>query len=191
MKLIVGLGNPDAKYRNTRHNVGFMVLDRLAERLGVAFDREKFHGAIAEVVQPGRKLLLLKPMTYMNRSGTSVAAAARNRVNEPEDDLLVITDDVNLPLGRLRLRARGSAGGHNGLKSVIEHLGTQDFPRLRIGVGAADSRADLSDHVLGKFAPDELDTVRDAVERAANAALRFIDQGLEKAMNEFNRELSS
>lgn len=188
VKLIVGLGNPGPRYRNTRHNVGFVTLDRLAERLATTFAREKYDGAIAEAVYRGEKLLLLKPMTFMNRSGISVAQAARNRVDDVSAGILIVTDDVNLPLGRLRLRGQGSAGGHNGLKSIIEHLGTQDFPRLRIGVGDKRSGADLADHVLGKFAPDEAGPVGKAVERASEAVLRFIEVGVEGTMNEFNRD---
>jgi PTH1 family peptidyl-tRNA hydrolase len=181
------LGNPGPRYRDTRHNVGFVTLDRVAERLGAAFGREKYDGAVAEAAHRGEKLLLLKPMTFMNRSGISVAQAARNRAPDAAADLLIVTDDVNLPLGRLRIRSGGSAGGHNGLKSIIEHLGTQDFPRLRIGVGDKGTGSDLSDHVLGKFAPEEAPAVRRAVERATEAVLCFVESGVERAMNEYNR----
>ncbi len=187
MKVIVGLGNPGTRYRNTRHNVGFGVLDRLAERLNTSFGREKYDAAVAEAPYGGHKLLLVKPHTYMNRSGISVAQAARNNVQEPAEDLLIVTDDVNLPLGRLRIRAGGSAGGHNGLKSIIEHLGTQEFPRLRIGVGDERRGADLADHVLSKFRPDEWPEVERAIDRAAEAVLRFVEEGVERTASEFNR----
>lgn len=186
MKLIVGLGNPGPRYRQTRHNVGFMVLDRLAGRLGVSSWREKFSAEAAEASHAGERLLLLKPQTFMNLSGVSVAKAARNNAEDLTRDLLVIVDDVNLPLGRLRLRGGGSAGGHNGLKSLIEHLATQEFARLRIGVGDREGPEGLADHVLGKFRPDEVPEVERAVDRAADAALSFVEHGLERAMNAYN-----
>jgi PTH1 family peptidyl-tRNA hydrolase len=186
VKLIVGLGNPGPRYRQTRHNVGFMVLDRLAERLRAAAWREKFSGEIAETSLGSEKLLLLKPMTYMNLSGTSVAAAAKNRTDDLGRDLLVVVDDVNLPLGRLRLREGGSAGGHNGLKSLAEHLGTQGFPRLRVGIGAAESGNDLADHVLSKFRPDEMPELERSLDRGIEAVLSFIERGLERTMNDYN-----
>jgi len=186
VKLIVGLGNPGPRYRQTRHNIGFMVLDRLAGRLGAPSWREKYSAETAEANHRGERLVLLKPLTYMNRSGTAVAQAARNNADDFARDLLVVVDDVNLPLGRLRLRGGGSAGGHNGLKSLIEHLGTPEFPRLRIGVGEAGPRDDLADHVLSKFRKDEWPEVEAAIDRAADAVLSFIEQGLERAMNSFN-----
>lgn len=184
MKLIVGLGNPGPRYRGTRHNIGFEVLERLGEKLGVAFDREKYRGLYADVQRGGGKVMLLKPMTFMNLSGESVAQAARNRVMAPED-LLVIYDEADLPTGRIRLRKDGSAGGHNGMKSIIERVGTQAFPRLRIGVGK-DVGA-LADHVLSKFHPDERQAMTEAVEQASEAAIMWLDEGIDKAMNTFNR----
>jgi PTH1 family peptidyl-tRNA hydrolase len=185
VKLIVGLGNPGKQYDRTRHNIGFEVLNGLAERLGTAFTREKFRGTIAEGRHGSEKLLLLKPLTFMNVSGVAVAQAARNNVNDPED-IIVIVDDVNLPLGKLRIKSNGSAGGHNGLKSIISHVGTQEFTRLRIGVGLDNTRGDLSDHVLGKFRPDERETVAAMTDRAIEAALRIVEVGVTEAMNEFN-----
>ena len=185
MTVIVGLGNPGSKYRNTRHNIGFMVLDALAERLDASFDREKFRGLVAEGLYRDRKCLLLKPLTYMNLSGDSVARAARNRVDEP-GDILVVVDDVNLPFGRLRLRPGGSAGGHNGLKSIIERLGTQDFARLRLGVDDAEG-TDLAQHVLGKFRPEENEALPEVVETAVDAIQCWLCDGIEEAMNKFNR----
>lgn len=184
MKLIVGLGNPGTRYRGTRHNIGFEVLDRLAVKLDTALDREKFRGLIAETRRGGDKVMLLKPMTFMNLSGDSVAQAARNRVMAPED-LLVIYDEADLPPGRIRLRKDGSAGGHNGMKSIIERVGTQGFPRLRIGVGK--DTGPLADHVLSKFSPEERAAMNDVVEQAAGAALMWLDDGIDKAMNAFNR----
>lgn len=185
MKLIVGLGNPGPKYRNTRHNLGFMVLDALAEVLGVSLEREKHQGLFAEALLAGEKVLLLKPMTFMNRSGDCVAPFARQKAHEPQN-VLVIVDDIHLPLGRIRMRPAGSAGGHNGLKSLIERLGSDQFPRLRMGVGSSDPSQPLPDHVLGTFRPDEYDTVNDMLKRAVNAAGRWIEAGPVTVMNEFN-----
>lgn len=186
MKVLVGLGNPGPRYRNTRHNAGFMVIDALAERLGTRFGKEKYGGLVAETVRGGQTLMLLKPLTFMNLSGVSVAQATRNKIADFAADFLVVVDDVNLPLGRLRLRGGGSAGGHNGLKSLIEHLGTQEFARLRIGVGQTKPGDDLVDHVLSRFAPEEVPEVEKALARAADAVLCFVDEGLERAMNQFN-----
>jgi len=185
MRIIVGLGNPGPQYERSRHNTGFEAVDALAKRLGMAFNREKFDGHIAEGRHGSEKVLLLKPMTFMNRSGRSVAKAVRNSIDD-WDDLLVVVDDINLPLGRMRIRKGGSAGGHNGLKSIIEHIGTKDFPRLRLGVGDKDSK-DLSDHVLGKFRPDERPVVEELVTRSTDAMITYLDRGLEPAMNEFNK----
>ncbi|MBX7257256.1 MAG: aminoacyl-tRNA hydrolase [Candidatus Hydrogenedentes bacterium] len=189
MKLIVGLGNPGPQYRNTRHNVGFRAVERVAEMLGVMFDQEKYDGLIAKGQRGTHAILLLKPMTYMNVSGVSVAAAAKNRVANPLD-LLIVTDDINLPLGRLRLREKGSAGGHNGLKSIIERLGTDEFPRLRIGVGDKEPGTDLRDHVLSGFRPEEKPEVDRAIDLAAAGILDFVDRGASRAMTELNKRQS-
>lgn len=186
MKIIVGLGNPGPRYAGTRHNVGFVVLDELARRLNTGFTLAKYHGVIAEARVAGEKVLLLKPETFMNLSGQSVARAVRYNAVE-RDDLLVALDDVELPVGRLRLRAQGSAGGHNGLKSIIEHLGDDRFPRLRLGVGR-EAGGDLVNHVLGRFTPDERIDAERMVPLAADAVMVFIEQGLERAMSEYNRK---
>lgn len=185
MKMIAGLGNPGPRYKNTRHNLGFMVLDGVAERLGVALDRERHQGLVAEAAHTGTKMLLVKPLTYMNLSGACIAEAARNKVFDPAD-LLVVVDDINLPLGRLRFRPGGSAGGHNGLKSVIERLGSDAFHRLRLGVGASKPGENLVDHVLSKFAPDEWPEVNPMVARAVDAALCWAAEGMQAAMNRYN-----
>ena len=183
MKLVVGLGNPGPKYRDTRHNVGFWVVDELAERWQLTGAwRERDAALYAK--QPGG-CGLVKPLTFMNLSGFAVSKLRQFFQVEPAD-IFVIVDEVALPLGRLRARARGSAGGHNGLKSVIEQLGTNEFPRLRIGVGRGDSRRDLADHVLSKFDPDERDIITAATLRAADAAEMFISEGIERVMNTFN-----
>jgi len=162
-----------------------MVADALARKLHTEFDREKYQGLVAQAAHAGASVLLVKPLTYMNNSGQCVARALRYNPVSLEE-LLVIVDDVNLPLGRLRLRADGSAGGHNGLKSIIDSLGADAFARLRIGVGINRNR-DLTGHVLGRFEPQEKDAVEDAVARAADAALCFVACDIEKAMTEFNR----
>jgi PTH1 family peptidyl-tRNA hydrolase len=185
-KLIAGLGNPGAAYRNTRHNLGFDVLDAVAARLHCAFDRQKQDGLIAEAVHAGQKLLLVKPQTYMNRSGDCVAALARHKAPDPAD-VLVVVDDVALPLGRIRLRAGGSAGGHNGLKSVIERMGTDAFPRLRMGVGDDRQGRDLADHVLSRFRPEEYQPLEAMIARGVDAVLCWATAGIERAMSEYNQ----
>jgi PTH1 family peptidyl-tRNA hydrolase len=181
--LIVGLGNPGAKYRGTRHNVGFAVADELARRRQVAFDSSPVEALVAKL-RVAEPVLLAKPLTFMNESGEAVGALARYFKVEPVD-LLVVVDEAQLPLGRLRLRASGSAGGHNGLKSVIAHVGTE-FPRLRIGVGRGDPRWDLADHVLSRFEAEERETADEAVSRAADAVETFLEEGIGPAMNRFN-----
>ena len=183
MKLVVGLGNPGPKYRDTRHNVGFWVLDELAARWQLQNTWRQRDDALF-VRQPGGAALI-KPLTFMNLSGFAVSKLRQFFQVEPAD-MLVIVDEVALPLGRLRARPRGSAGGHNGLKSVIEQLGTNEFPRLRLGVGRGDERRDLADHVLSKFDPAERDTIEAATLRAADAAEMFISDGIERVMNTFN-----
>lgn len=186
VKLIAGLGNPGAKYRDTRHNVGFEVVDVLARRQGVEFESAPGEAVLARVRSLGEGVLLVKPLTSMNLSGHAIAELIRYyRVALP--DVLVVLDEVHLPLGRLRARARGSHGGHNGLKSVAGQLGSDEYARLRIGVGRGDQRRDLADHVLARFDADERETIRTAIERAADAAEMFATDGIEKVMNTFNR----
>ena len=185
MKLVVGLGNPGSQYRETRHNVGFLVVDELARRWRVEQWRDQFQALAAKTAGDGGPVLMAKPMTFMNLSGQAVAGLAGFYKIEPAD-VFVVTDDVALPLGRLRARREGSDGGHNGLRSVIEALGTQAFPRLRVGVGRGDGERDVVDHVLGRFAADERDTVSAAVLRAADATEMFLRDGIERVMNAFN-----
>ena len=185
MKLVVGLGNPGAKYHDTRHNVGFRVIDALARRWSVDQWREQHQALVAKVRQGDEPVLVAKPMTFMNLSGDAVAGLAGfYKVAVP--DVLVVLDEVALPLGRLRAGRGGSHGGHNGLKSVIARLGTADVPRLRIGVGRGDGRRELADHVLGTFAAEERDEVEAAVLRAAEASVMFVTDGIERVMNVFN-----
>jgi PTH1 family peptidyl-tRNA hydrolase len=186
LKLIVGLVNPGPEYRETRHNVGFTVVDELVNRWRVADQwREKFEALQIKTLRGEDGVIIAKPLTFMNRSGQSVAAIAGFYKIEPAD-VFVIVDEAALPLGRLRARRDGSAGGHNGLKSIIEHLGTTAFPRMRVGVGRGDNRRDLADHVLGRFAASERETVSAAVLRAADAAEMFLSDGIERVMNAFN-----
>ncbi|HEY7789160.1 MAG TPA: aminoacyl-tRNA hydrolase [Vicinamibacterales bacterium] len=185
MKLVAGLGNPGARYRDTRHNVGFEVVDELARRHRAEFAAGRGESLEARVRQPD--VLLLKPLTFMNLSGQAVGETLRYYRVDPVD-LLIVTDDVNLPMGRLRARVRGSAGGHNGLASIISSLGTNEFPRLRLGVGRGDARRDLKDHVLGRFEPDEAAAIREMIERAADAVAVFIGDGIAAVMNRFNAE---
>lgn len=186
MKLIVGLGNPGREYRDTRHNVGFMVLDALADRWRVSDAwRERFDALQIKTTVGDAPVVIAKPLTFMNLSGQAVSAIAGFFKIEPAD-VLVIVDEAALPLGRLRARREGGAGGHNGLKSLIQHLGTQNFPRMRVGVGRGADGRDLSDHVLGRFEPSERETVSAAVLRAADATEMFISDGIERVMNAFN-----
>ena len=186
MKLIVGLGNPGAEYRDTRHNVGFNVVDELVNRWRVSDQwREKFEALQIKTMRGDDSVVISKPLTFMNLSGRAVSAIAGFYKIEPAD-VFVIVDEVALPLGRLRARRDGSAGGHNGLKSIIEHLGTNAFPRMRVGVGRGDSRRDLANHVLGRFDASERDTVSAAVLRAAEASEMFLSDGIERVMNAFN-----
>jgi peptidyl-tRNA hydrolase, PTH1 family len=183
VKLIVGLGNPGSKYRGTRHNVGFAVLDELSARRQTAFDLGPVDALIAKV-RGEEPVLLAKPLTFMNLSGDAVGGLLRY-FKIDVGDLLVIVDEAQLPLGKLRARARGSAGGHNGLKSIVAQLG-EEFARLRIGVGRGDPRRDLADHVLARFDPDETAEVERATARAADAAETFVTTGIAAVMNVYN-----
>jgi PTH1 family peptidyl-tRNA hydrolase len=184
--LIVGLGNPGREYEKTRHNCGFRAIDVLAQKLGCKVDKLKFQGLYGQAKYNGGKLYLLKPQTYMNLSGRSVLAISAY-FNIPPQRIIVLFDDISLEPGRLRIRADGSAGGHNGIKSLIGELGSQNFPRVKIGVGAkAHPEQDLADWVLSAFSPSEEKALNSALERAADAALCIIDKGVPEAANRFN-----
>ncbi len=184
--LLVCLGNPGDKYENTRHNVGFMVADEVAERQNKPIQRLKFKALTNIFTISGEKVLVMKPITYMNLSGEAVRLAA-DFYKVPPERILVVSDDTALPVGRLRIRLKGSAGGHNGLKSIIQHLGTDQFPRLRIGVGEKPHPDyDMADWVLGKFQGEDKKTIDAAVKRAADAVECILDQGLDRAMGKFN-----
>lgn len=185
MKLVVGLGNPGRRYEGTRHNIGYMVLAELAKRHGLGRAKSKFQGEVMEANIGGEKVLLLSPTTYMNRSGDSVLAAKEYYQLAPED-VFVICDDINLPVGRLRCRARGSCGGQKGLRNIVDRLRTQSVARLRIGVGEVPERWNAADYVLGKFAKDEQPEIERAIARAANAVEVWVGEGVEPCMNKFN-----
>jgi PTH1 family peptidyl-tRNA hydrolase len=185
MKLVIGLGNPGRKYEGTRHNVGFEVLDVLAGRHRLEWESAPADAVIAK--WRAASVLLAKPLTFMNLSGAAIGELLRFYKIEVADSLVVL-DDINLDLGRLRARPSGSAGGHNGLKSIISTFGSEEFARLRIGVGRGDARRDLADHVLAKFDPEERIDVAEAVGRAADAAELFVSDGIVAVMNRFNRK---
>ena len=184
--LIVGLGNPGKDYAHTRHNAGFRCLDVLAENLGCKVDKLKFQGLYGQALYGGRKIFLLKPQTYMNLSGKSVLQLSAY-FNIPPARIIVLFDDISLPPGRLRLRADGSAGGHNGIKSIIQEVGSQEFPRIKIGVGAKPNpEYDLADWVLSTFSAKEEKDLQFALSNAADAALCVIDHGVPESANRFN-----
>lgn len=185
MKLIVGLGNLGRKYDQTRHNVGFEVLDRLAGRFGDGAAKDKFDGRLMESRIGDERVLLLWPHTFMNRSGQSVGPAVEFYKLELAD-LLVVCDDFNLPLGKLRFRREGSAGGQNGLADIIRRLGTEEFSRLRVGIGPVPENWDAADFVLGRFAATEKDTINEIVDRAADGAQCWVAEGIAACMNRFN-----
>lgn len=185
VKVIVGLGNPGKKYEPTKHNVGFWAVDQLSDRWNVPFQKEKWHSQVAEGMVQGEKVILLKPLTYMNLSGEAVGAVVRFFQLEWED-LLVIYDDMDIPLGQLRLRQKGSAGGHNGIKSIIEHLGTKQFNRIKIGIDRPPARMSVVDHVLSPFSEDDHVLAADAAINAAKATESWLTDGFLIAMNKFN-----
>ena len=184
--LVVFLGNPGAKYNGTRHNAGFMAADAMAKELNVAINKLRFRALTATVTIGGEKVLLMKPQTYMNLSGEAVGQAAKFYKISPER-IIVVSDEVAMPIGKLRIRKSGSAGGHNGLKDIIRHLGTQDFPRIRMGVGAAPHPDyDMADWVLSTFKNKDAEDMQDLAERVSKAVQCYITEGPHRAMNKFN-----
>lgn len=184
--LVVGLGNPGTQYESTRHNMGFLAVDKLAQEENFRFSKLRFKAWTATWEVGGQKVLVMKPQTYMNLSGESVGEAARFYKIPPEH-VLVISDDINLPAGRLRIRPGGSAGGHNGLKNIIQHLGTDRFPRIKVGVGSPrPGEHDMVDWVMGKPMGEDRTAVEDALDRAGDAAKTLITEGIDRAMNRFN-----
>ena len=187
MYIIAGLGNPGGKYENTRHNVGFHVIDTLADRMGIRVDEKKHFALCGKGILAGERVVLLTPQTYMDNSGQSLRAAADFYKVEPEQ-IIVISDDIDLEQGQLRIRLKGSAGGHNGLKSIIQHLGAQDFPRVRVGIGGKPEGWDLADYVLGQLKGNDAEAMQNAYHTAADAVEVMISEGGDIAMNRYNRK---
>lgn len=188
MFIIAGLGNPDRQYEGTRHNAGFDVIDRIAEKYNIAVDVRKHRAYIGKGVIEGRKVILAKPQTYMNLSGESIRSLIDYYKVDEEQELIVIYDDISLDVGQLRIRAKGSAGGHNGIKNIIAHLGTQVFPRIKIGVGEKPSKYDLADYVLGHFSKAERELMDEGYDRAVRAVELIVSDRMDEAMNEYNRK---
>lgn len=185
MYIIAGLGNPDKKYEMTRHNMGFRIIDALADRHGISLTEQKHKGLIGKGVINGEKVILVKPLTYMNLSGECIRPVCEYyKVNA--EDCIVAFDDISLDPGRIRIRKKGSAGGHNGIKSIIAHLGTDAFPRLKFGVGDKPKQMDLADYVLGRFNREEEIIVSDGIEKACEAIECMISEGYDAAMNKYN-----
>ncbi len=183
--LIAGLGNPGREYKNTRHNVGFQALDLLVNRLGTSFETQQSNAFVAKAVFTNHRILLVKPQTYMNKSGFAIHSIARfYRI--PAERMLIVYDDVDLPLGKIRLKPQGGSGGHKGMKSIIDQFGTQAIPRLRIGIGRPPGRKKAAGYVLNNFHQSEIETRNLALTRACDAILTFVDEGLEKAMTKYN-----
>lgn len=188
MYVIAGLGNPGAKYENTRHNIGFMVVDALAEKNHISVTEKKHKALVGKGVLGSERVLLVKPQTFMNLSGESIREIIDYYKVEEKTELIVISDDISLEPGALRIRKKGSAGGHNGLKNIILHLGHDEFQRIRIGVGEKPSGYDLADYVLGHFQEDDRELIAKSVEQAAEAVQVMITEGADKAMNQFNKK---
>ena len=188
MFIIAGLGNPTLQYRGTRHNVGFDVIDTLADKYNIAVETRKSRALIGKGIIAGQKVLLVKPQTYMNLSGESIGELVSYYKVDEEQELLVIYDDVSLDVGQLRIRRKGSAGGHNGIKDIIRHLGTDVFLRIKIGVGEKPKGYDLADYVLGHFSREEREMMEEGYHRAAEAVEMILAGELDEAMNVFNRK---
>ena len=188
MYIIAGLGNPGKQYAHTRHNAGFEAIEKLYDRYGIAIETKKFQALCGSGVIEGQKVLLLKPQTYMNLSGESLRAACDFYKVDPEEELIVMYDDISLAPGQLRIRKKGSAGGHNGVKSIIQHLNTQVFKRIKIGVGEKPSGYDLADYVLGHFSKAEQELMEEGYDHAVCAAELIVAGEINAAMNEYNRK---
>lgn len=187
MYIIVGLGNPGLKYESTKHNVGFEVIERLAYEHHIKVDRKKHKALVGQGVIKGEKVILVKPLTYMNLSGESIRSVL-DFYNAAIEDVVVVYDDTSLELGGLRIRLKGSAGGHNGIKSVIQHLGTNEFIRIKVGIGAKPAGWDMAKYVLSRFTKDEIPVISDSIKDSVKVIEMILDEGVNKAMNEFNRK---
>lgn len=188
MYIIAGLGNPTKQYSGTRHNVGFDVLDMLADKNNISIDQKKNRAYIGKGMINGEKVILAKPQTFMNLSGESIRGLVDYFKINPESQLIIIYDDVSLPVGQLRIRKKGSAGGHNGMKNIISHLGSMVFPRIKIGVGEKPAKYDLADYVLGHFSKKEKELMDEGYEKAVNAISLIIGDDMDKAMNTYNKK---
>ncbi|MCR4777286.1 MAG: aminoacyl-tRNA hydrolase [Lachnospiraceae bacterium] len=191
MFLIVGLGNPGTKYAGTRHNIGFDTITHLSDEYDIKLNKKEHKAVCGAGFINGNKVILAQPQTFMNLSGESVREFVDFYHLDPESELIVISDDIDLEPGNIRVRPKGSAGGHNGLKNIIAHLGTQNFTRIKIGVGARPTEWDLADHVLARFDKDTEEIIRDAIDRAAKAAVTIMEEGPEAAMNKYNQKVKS
>lgn len=189
MFVIVGLGNPGRQYAHTRHNVGFDTIDKLADKYRIHVDTKKFKALCGSGIIEGQKVILVKPQTFMNLSGESVREVIDFYKVDFETEMIVIYDDISLEPGQLRLRAKGSAGGHNGIKNIIAHLGSQEFPRIKIGVGEKPQGYDLADYVLGHFPREERKLIAELLERAGDAAVKIMTGDMASAMNEYNKKV--
>ena len=189
MYIIAGLGNPTKEYEGTRHNVGFDVIDRLSERYNIDVTMEKHRALIGKGMIAGQKVILVKPQTYMNLSGESIRSVIDYYKVDPEKELIVIYDDISLGVGQLRIRAKGSAGGHNGIKNIIANLGTDVFPRIKIGVGEKPKKYDLADYVLGHFSKEDRELMEEGYDRADHAVGMILNGEIEAAMNQYNRKV--
>ena len=187
MQIIVGLGNPGKEYEHTRHNAGFDALDRLADKHGITIKTKKFQALIGDGTINGKRVILMKPQTFMNLSGNAVREIA-NFYNLTSDDFIVIYDDIDLDVGSIRVRAKGSAGGHNGIKSIIANLGDDKFNRVRVGVGAKKENSDLVDHVLGQMSKTDRKEFEDALDKAVAAVEETLENGIMSAMNKYNEK---
>ncbi|WP_156456419.1 aminoacyl-tRNA hydrolase [Abyssisolibacter fermentans] len=183
---VIGLGNPGNKYSNTKHNVGFNTIDCLAEKNNVKLSKIKFKSVYGETMIDGNKVILVKPQTYMNNSGISVMEILKY-TNVPIDNIIVIYDDIDIELGSLRIRKKGSAGSHNGMKSIIYHLKSEDFPRIRLGIGKPNQGQDLANYVINNFGKEDRELIDTTIERASEAVLEIIKNGVDQAMNIFNK----
>ena len=188
MFIIAGLGNPTLRYEGTRHNVGFEVIDTLADKYNIAVETRKSRALIGKGIIAGQKVILVKPQTYMNLSGESIGALADYYKIDEENELLVIYDDVSLDVGQLRIRRKGSAGGHNGIKNIIAHLGTDVFPRIKVGVGEKPKGYDLADYVLGHFSGEDREIMKESYRKAADAVEMILEGDLSGAMNTYNKK---
>lgn len=191
MYIIVGLGNPGLKYNNTRHNIGFLVIDALAEKYNIDVLEKKHKALVGKGVIEGERVILAKPQTFMNLSGESVRELIDYYKVEPETELIVIYDDISLPVGGLRIRTKGSAGGHNGIKNILQHLGTDVFLRIKVGVGEKPPRMDLADYVLGHFTEEEQKAEKEAALRGIEAVNLMMSGRVDEAMNRFNRKVTN